>query len=314
MTDRGGMGGEAIAPSLSIVLGTLNERAALPELIARVNAVQLPGYEIVVVDDGSTDGTREYIQDLAGTDPRVRLLVHDGPRTLIPAQSEGIESARGEFAIVMDSDLQHPPEKIPEIFLHLQGGADLVIASRYEPAASAGNRSAFRSVISKGAEFIVRLMIREARHVSDPMSGFYGIRRSLFRPPVPMHRGYHMLPYLLILFSGKKIREVPYVFGLRLNGKSKVTQNFGFIRVFLEQMLITLRIGAARERRRPLRGAAPRALPFPNDSTMNSFVNFSATQPQPDSTVSAPFPGVTPRLPRAVELLREDSLSGRKSP
>jgi dolichol-phosphate mannosyltransferase len=260
-TGRGLAADEGGAVSLSIVLGTLNERAALPELIGRIDNLELPPYELVIVDDGSTDGTREYVRSLAAADPRVRLLVHTGPRTLIPAQSEGVEAARGEYVIIMDSDLQHPPEKIPEIYRHLSGGAGLVIASRYEPAGSAGDRSTFRSVISHGAEVIVRALICEARSVSDPMSGFYGFHRSLFRPPVPMHRGYHMLPYLLVITAGTKIREVPYSFGRRLTGTSKVTQSLGFIRIFLGQMMVTLGIRSA------LRGRArtlPRVAPEPS--------------------------------------------------
>jgi len=245
MADGIRAGDDTSTVSLSIVLGTLNERAALPELIERIRRLDLPSHELVVVDDGSTDGTKEYVQRLARDDRTVRLLVHSQPRTLIPAQSEGVETARGEFVIIMDSDLQHPPETIPEIYRRLQEGADVVIASRYEPAGSAGDRSPFRSVISLGAEFIVRVIICETRSVSDPMSGFYGFRRNLFHPPSPMHRGYHMLPYLLVITAGKTIREVPYTFGRRLNGISKVTQNLGFIRVFLGQMLVTLSIRSA---------------------------------------------------------------------
>jgi len=228
-------------PDLSIVLGTLNERAALPELIERINHVDLPPYELVVVDDGSSDGTQEYVRELSAADPRIRLLTHSKPRTLIPAQSEGIVASRGQFVVVMDSDLQHPPEMIPTIYQHLRAGADLVIASRYG-AQSSVDRTAMRSMISRGAELIVRVVIREARTVSDPMSGFYAFRRTLFHPPSPMHRGYHMLPYMLLLSSGLTISEVPYTFGCRLNGKSKVTQNLGFIRVFLGQMATTARI------------------------------------------------------------------------
>jgi len=314
VTDRGRVGNEAIVPTLSIVLGTLNERAALPELIGRLNCLELPPHELIVVDDGSTDGTREYVHDLATTDSRVRLLCHNGPRTLIPAQTEGIEAARANFVVIMDSDLQHPPEKIPEIYRHLSGGAGLVIASRYDPAGSAGDRSPFRSVISKGAEFIVKLLIREARPVSDPLSGFYGLRRSLFRPPVPMHKGYHMLPYLLVLCSGTKIREVPYLFGLRLNGKSKVTQNLEFIRIFLGQMLITVRIRSALGKRNPSRKEIRPKPDFSKDSPASAFVNSSSARPKPDTTFSGSFTVRPSHPPGSRDVRREDSLHGHDSP
>ena len=260
MPDSPSLGDGTAGPSLSIVLGTLNERMAIPDLIDRIEALELPPHEVIVVDDGSTDGTREYVQGRMATDPHLRLLVNGAPRTLIPAQSEWVEAARGEFDAIMDSDMQHPPEKIPDVYRQLSAGADLVIASRYRPTASTGDRSTFRSVISRGAEFIVRIVIPEARPVSDPMSGFYGFRRSLFHSPAPMHRGYHMLPYLLILCAGRTIKEVPYTFGHRLSGASKVTQNFGFVRIFLSQMLITMGIRSAlRGRARARTGVAPDA-------------------------------------------------------
>lgn len=231
---------------LSIVLATLNERTALPILIERIRQVPLPPYELVIVDDGSTDGTREYLEQLAAVDPRVRILFHTEPRTLIPAQSDGIDAARGDFVVIMDSDLQHPPEKIPELFRRLAAGDGLVLASRYTKSGSTGKRPWTRGIISRGAELILRVVLPETRGISDPMSGFYAFRRNLFRRPEPMHRGYHMLPYMLTICAGASVSEVPYSFGRRLHGTSKITQNLGFIPLFLRQVRITSQIRAYR--------------------------------------------------------------------
>jgi dolichol-phosphate mannosyltransferase len=242
--------GAPAKPALSIVLAVLNERAALPQLLDRLGQVPLPEYEIIIVDDGSRDGTREYVQQIAASDPRIRVLLNGEARTLIPAQSEGIEAARGDFVIIMDSDLQHPPEKIPELYRELTSGAGIVLASRYLRTGSTGRRPWTRGIMSRGAELILRLVLPETRAVSDPLSGFYGFRRTLFRRPVPMHLGYHMLPYMLISCTGSTIREVPYTFGKRLTGTSKITKDYGFIPLFLRQVRTTSRIRRALARAR----------------------------------------------------------------
>lgn len=300
-------------PTLSIVLGTLNECTGLAELVGRIRRLVLPPYELVIVDDGSTDGTREYAQALASEDPRVRILLNERPRTLIPAQSEGIEAARGAFVVIMDSDLQHPPEKIPEFYEHLRRGAQIVIASRYLAEGSTGDRSPIRSVISRGAELIARIVIGDAHSVTDPMSGFYAFQRTLFRPPVPMHRGYHLLPYLLMVSPGAKVQEVPYSFGCRASGSSKVTQNLGFIRIFLRQMLVTYRI-RSKLQRTPAPAPEPLGFPvYPSALASASVEVRPAARMKTEANLAGVFGGSGPVHPRPPEARREDSVIGHDS-
>jgi len=244
-------------PSVSIVLATLNERPTLPELLARIRALQLPPWEIVVVDDGSTDGTREFVGELAASDRRVRLVVHDGKQTTVRAQGQGILAARGARVVVMDSDLQHPPEMLPTMLRWLEEGTALVVASRYVPGGSVGPRSPLRAVLSRGAEGIAKLLLRDARRVSDPVSGFFAFRRTVYVPLPPGYRGYKLLLFLLVMARGMPIREAPLQFEPRTEGASKVVQGLGFARVFLQELLLAKRL----ERR--LRIDAPPALGVP---------------------------------------------------
>jgi dolichol-phosphate mannosyltransferase len=226
----------AAPPTVSVVLATLNERANLPELFERLLRQPLPPFEVIVVDDGSTDGTREYVTELAQRDPRFRTVFHDGKQTTVRAQGQGISVARGELLVIMDADLQHPPETLPSLVGALQGGAYLAVASRYAAGGSPGPRTFGRAAISRGAEWIARRLLPEARRVSDPVSGFFAFRREVYRPLDPEDRGYKLLLFLLVMNGGRPVREVGFRFAPRHEGSSKVTQSWAFVRVFLAEL------------------------------------------------------------------------------
>ncbi|HXQ48598.1 MAG TPA: glycosyltransferase [Thermoplasmata archaeon] len=250
-------------PVVSIVLATLNERDNLPHVLDRIFRQSLPSCEVVVVDDGSTDGTREFVTDLAQREPRLRPIFHDGKQTTLRAQCQGIEAARGELLIVMDADLQHPPELIPEMVRELRTGAGLVVASRYAPGGSPGPRTRFRAVLSWGAERIAKLLLREARRVSDPVSGFFGFRRESFVPLDPRYRGYKLLLFVLVMNQGRRCAEVGFRFEPRTHGASKVTQSFDFIRVFLIETLLAKRLERTLRRNPRLGTRLPPASDYP---------------------------------------------------
>lgn len=229
-------------PVLSIVTATFNERANLPVLFERIREQALPPYEILVVDDGSTDGTREMLLEAAAQDPRVRPIFHEGRQTLIPAHCQGIRAARGELVVIMDADLQHPPEILPLITEKLQNGMAVVIASRYAGGGSSGECSAGRRFISLGAHLMTKLLVRNARRISDPISGFYGFWRGIFAPVDPRWRGYELLPFILVMGRGVSVAEIPYVFQPRKRGVSKIVgRDFGFVWTFLVQIVLVAR-------------------------------------------------------------------------
>ena len=225
------------SPKLSIVLATLNEVENIPTLLREIRLQELPPFEIIVVDDGSTDGTRERLLDEAGRDPRIRPIFHDGRQTLVPAHCQGIDAARGDYVVVMDADRQHPAKALPLIVRSLEQGAVLAIASRYAPGGSPGPRSALRGAVSRAAETTAKILVAEARTVSDPTSGFYGFRRQVFVPLDPMVEGYELLPFLLVMCNGFPKREIPYRFEPRRNGESKIVQKkLDFVVTFLSEM------------------------------------------------------------------------------
>ena len=247
---------EPSGPVLSIVLAILNERPSLPELFARIERAGLPPWEAIVVDDGSTDGSREYVLDRARSDRRVRVILHDGRQTTLRAQCLAIESARGRLVAVMDSDLQHPPELLAPMVRELDAGARLVIASRYVPGGTPGRRPPLRRVISRGAEVTARLLLAPARTVRDPVSGFFAFRRSIFVPLDRGERGYKLLLFLLVMARGCEVREVPLRFEPRTVGRSKVTSGLAFVRVFVTELLLARRL-ASQLARRPAGPPAP---------------------------------------------------------
>ncbi len=244
----------AEAPRLSIVWAVLNERGNLPELVERLRRVELPPWEVIVVDDGSTDGTRPYLAQLSANDPRFRQLLHEGKQTTIRAQAMGIGVAKGEFVAIMDADLQHPPESLPSMVAALAAGSDLVVASRYAPGGSPGPRTLGRLLLSHGAQWLARRWLPEARDVTDPVSGFFAFRRPIFRSLDPGVRGYKLLLFVLAMSTGRRISEVAFQFVPRGSGHSKVTQSSAFLRLYLRELRL------ARRLRRELRSAARQSL------------------------------------------------------
>jgi dolichol-phosphate mannosyltransferase len=221
---------------LSVIIPTYNEREAVPALVERVRrALGTVPYELVFVDD-STDGTDALIAALAREDPRIRLLHRTGQRGLAAAVVEGIGAARGEVLCVLDADLQHPPERIPDLLDAMeQTGADLVVGSRYLPGGSYQGLDWFRRLMSRVATRLAQLLLRRARVVSDPMSGFFAFRRSVVEGVELRPVGYKILLELLVRGHFHKVAEVPYVFEARAAGRSKLTlrQNLEYLRHLL---------------------------------------------------------------------------------
>lgn len=224
---------EAFAPlarpaapaELAIVVPTYNEAANVPLLVAAV-AAALPDvrWELVFVDDDSPDGTAARVRAIAQVDGRVRLVHRHGRRGLSSACVEGILATTAPWLAVMDSDLQHDERLLPDMLDRLRAGdVDLVVGSRYVDGGSTGDWGRGRLLASRVATRLAGRLTRTA--VSDPMSGFFMLRRETFLAALPSLSTFGFKILLDIAASTPaplRIAELPYTFRRRVRGESKL--------------------------------------------------------------------------------------------
>ncbi len=209
---------------VSVIVPALNEGPNLGPLVERVDAA-LAGraYEVLIVDDDSRDDTPAVCARLAERYP-VRLLVRTNPANgLGGAVLHGIAQARGDVLVVMDADLQHPPEKLPELIAPGERGeAAFALGSRYVPGGSTGRRW---GVLRKVNSWVATVLARPfSGRVSDPMSGFFALRRSTFeRGQRLTPLGYKIGLELMCKCRVDRVSEVPIHFAERTRGESKLT-------------------------------------------------------------------------------------------
>jgi dolichol-phosphate mannosyltransferase len=210
---------------LAIVVPTFNERGNVIELVHRLDRV-LEGrqWEVIFVDDDSPDETAQAVRELAQTHPRVRCLQRIGRRGLSRAVIEGILSTAAPCIAVMDADLQHDETLLPAMIDRLQNEPlDLVVGSRYCSGGSIGAWDGKRARMSRLATALARLVVKA--ELSDPMSGFFIVRREAFHGAVRRlsGEGYKILLDLMAS-SPRPLRfaELPYQFRPRFAGQSKL--------------------------------------------------------------------------------------------
>ena len=225
---------------LSVILPTFNEAANIATLIDRLNNILKPldfPFEIIVIDDNSTDGTGKAIQK---NFPNIHLVVRTTEAGLASAIRRGIEEAQGEFCVWMDSDLSMPPNLIPYFLKHLDEGADFVLGSRYckgggmKGSAGKGNPQIFGKLWGSHDSLISALLsvagnkavsILGRGKIHDFTSGFYAGKRELLLK-LPIQGGpidYCIRLSHTALKRGLLIVEVPMVMGVRITGKSKTS-------------------------------------------------------------------------------------------
>ncbi|WP_346621277.1 glycosyltransferase family 2 protein [Blastococcus montanus] len=229
----------------TVIVPTYNEGANAAALVGRL-AAALHGRsaEILFVDD-STDDTPEEIARVAAHAGLPVRLIHRGAGErvggLSGAVTAGISASRGDFVVVMDGDLQHPPEMVPEL-RDAAEGVDLAVASRYRGGGDAsGLSNVYRRVISSGSTAVARACFprRVGRVCTDPMTGFFCLRRAAVDPSALRPRGFKILLEILARHD-LRVRELPFTFGERAAGESKASWRNGFR--FLRQVL-SLRLG-----------------------------------------------------------------------
>ncbi|MER7190338.1 polyprenol monophosphomannose synthase [Streptomyces flaveolus] len=241
-TVPGELGRPAVRPAASevpepgavtIVVPTFNESANVRQLLHRITEsvpARLP-CEVVFVDD-STDDTPDVIREAALDCPfPVTVLHRDEPAGgLGGAVVEGLKAAGSDWIVVMDGDCQHPPSLVPELVATGErAGAGLVVASRYIKGGSrAGLAGSYRVAVSRAATWLTKALFpRRLRGISDPMSGFFAIRRSEVTADVLQPLGYKILLELAVRSRPHAVTEVPFVFEERFAGESKSTAQEG---------------------------------------------------------------------------------------
>jgi dolichol-phosphate mannosyltransferase len=212
-------------PQLSVVVPTFNERDNVTPLLRRLeSALTGVAWEVIFVDDNSPDGTSDMVRSLARQDPRVRCIRRVGRRGLSGACIEGILASSAPCAAVIDADLQHDEAQLPKMLALLQGGeADLVVGSRYVEGGSADSFDKQRAGAIALATEVAKRVLRVK--IADPMSGFFMIRRDSFEQLAPQlsTQGFKILLDIVATARGKlRVVEIPYSFGSRLHGESKL--------------------------------------------------------------------------------------------
>jgi dolichol-phosphate mannosyltransferase len=213
---------------LSLVIPTYNERANIAELVARLtellDASQRGRYELILVDDDSPDRTWELGLELRERFPHLRVIRRLGERGLSTAVVRGWQASRGEVLAVIDADLQHPPEITVRLFEEIERGADLAVASRNVEGGGVSNWSAARRVLSRGAQLIGLIVLPGVLgSVTDPMSGYFMVRRDAIADVTLSPLGYKILIEVIGRGRAETLAEVGYVFREREEGESKVT-------------------------------------------------------------------------------------------
>ena len=225
---------------LSVVLPTYNEAENLPILIEEIEeALSDVPYEVIVVDDDSSDKTWEVAELLAEQSPHLRVLRRVGRRGLSSAAIEGFTMAAGDVLALMDADGQHDPHLLPVLYKAVKEGAAIAVGSRYVPGGSVEGWAKPRHTLSVVATGIAWLVC--SVRVRDPMSGFFALSASTFKVIVPkLHpRGFKILLEILSwLPRGAKAVEIPLVLRVRRRGESKLSMRVQ--RQFLEQVLSLL--------------------------------------------------------------------------
>lgn len=226
---------------MSVVLPTYNERGNVGRLIRSVREAVADFFEleILVVDDDSPDGTAEVAKD-AG--PGVRVVVRRGERGLASAVRRGIEEARGDVVVVMDSDFNHQPEVIPQMVDFLRY-YDLVTGSRFTVGGGMEDRG--RYLLSFCFNLFCRLVLRT--NLQDHLSGFFAAERprllDLDRDGIFTGYGDYFIRMLWQwLRRGRSVLEVPVYYAARSEGESKTK----FFRTFVRYTAAVLRVASLR--------------------------------------------------------------------
>ncbi|NMB79858.1 MAG: glycosyltransferase family 2 protein [Methanomicrobiales archaeon] len=207
---------------LTVIIPTFNEEANIRNIVMAVDAVfyenSLNG-QVLVVDDNSSDGTIAIVREIKRIKPHVDILVREKDHGLSQSVADGFVHAASEVFIVIDADFSHPPVLIPRMYEEIKKGSDVVIGSRYMEGGGIKDWPLKRRLISTGATFLGRLLFPD---ITDPVSGFFAIRKNVVKDASLKPRGYKILLEVLGKGHWEKDVEIPFEFTDREAGASKL--------------------------------------------------------------------------------------------
>ncbi|MCY7284949.1 MAG: glycosyltransferase [Cyanobacteria bacterium CAN_BIN43] len=248
-------GREPASIYFSLVVPTYQESRNIEKMVAILSHLLdelLPhDYELIVVDDNSPDRTWEIALGLTESYPQLRVMRRQSERGLATAVIRGWQVARGEVLGVIDGDLQHPPEVLAQLLSAIRQGSDLAVASRMVDGGGVSNWSAKRRFLSRGAQMLGLVVLpRVIGRISDPMSGYFLVKRGAISDQMLNPKGYKILIEVVGRGNINRIGEVGYIFREREEGESKVTwrQYQEYLHHLLRLRLATGRVGKIKQR------------------------------------------------------------------
>ena len=221
------------SPKLSIIVPAFREALNIPILIKDISCALktvIPEWELIIVDDNSKDGIISVSESLRKKGLPLKLVVRKNKRGLATAVLEGFKEAKAPIFVVMDADLSHPPATIPLLYQAIQNGADFAIGSRYITGGGTDDKwTVYRYLNSKIASLLAMPLIS----LSDPMSGFFALSRTLWEKSDALSpAGYKIGLEIMVKCNPQNLIEMPIHFHTRKFGKSKLTIKQQFLYLY----------------------------------------------------------------------------------
>lgn len=218
-------------PNVSVITSTLNEKGNITRFINQLNDTIKNNNikninELIIVDDGSTDGTLQEIEQSMNAVNKfsIKLIKRNKKMGTVDAQITGSEIAKNNYLLIIDADLQHPLRYIPDFIKNINENTDLVIGSRYVKGSDI-KLPMERLIISKIAHIMAYIMIKRSRRIKDPLSGYFLVKKEYISNLKKYPNSYKLLLYVLSEYKNMKIKEIPIHFAKRGAGNSKVVDN-----------------------------------------------------------------------------------------
>ena len=209
---------------ISIVVPILNENKNIQKLVREIKAnIKTLIYEVIFVDDNSTDGSIETLKRIKNQNKEVDFIINNGPQDLTQSCFKGISKSKNDIIIIMDGDLQHDPKYIEKLYNKLNvNNNDIVIGSRNFKKIKTSTFSMVRNVFSRFLILILKLM--SGKNYIDPMSGYFIFKKKIFvkNKKILYGKGYKILADFIYNIPNLKIAEIFINFKSRAKGKSKM--------------------------------------------------------------------------------------------